>query len=98
MIEHYKPRKISSISNSDLKISLVGKVVDVLENSFILEDETGRVEIACEEKVEKGKLIRVFCLNFDGKLKADVIQDLKGLDVNLFKKVEELYRKEGLYV
>jgi len=98
MIENYKPRKVSSILKTDSKVSLVGKIVDVLENSFVLEDETGKVEIACEESLEKGKIVRVFCICFDGKLKADVVQDLKGLDLNLFKKVEELYRKEGLYV
>ena len=98
MAEHYQPRKISSISKTDSRVAIIGKVLEVLENSFILEDETGKIEISSEEAVRKGELVRVFCSLLDGKLKADVVQNLKGFDLNLFKKVEELYRKEGLYV
>jgi hypothetical protein len=98
MPEHYSPRKISSISKTDLKIALIGKIAKVSENSFILEDETGKVEIFSEEEVREGEPVRVFCSLVDGKLKADIVQSLKGLDLNLFKKVEELYKREGLDV
>ena len=98
MAEHYLPRKISSISKSDSRVALIGKVVKALENSFVLEDETGKTEIFSEEAVKEGELVRVFCSSLDGKLKADIVQSLKGFDLNLFKKVEELYKKEGLYV
>ncbi|MEM5829591.1 MAG: hypothetical protein QW040_02735 [Candidatus Aenigmatarchaeota archaeon] len=98
MVEHYLPRKISSISRIDSKVALIGKIAKVSENSFILEDETGKIEIFSEEEVKEGELVRVFCSLVDGKLKADVVQDLKGFDLNLFKKAEELYKKEGLYV
>jgi hypothetical protein len=96
--EHYSPRKISSISKTDSKIALIGRVVETSENSFILEDETGRIEIFSEEGARQGELVRVFCSLLDGKLKADITQSLKGFDLNLFKKVEELYKKEGLNV
>jgi hypothetical protein len=98
MAEHYSPRKISSISKSDSKVALIGKVVENLENSFILEDDSGRAEIFCEEGAREGELVRVFCSVIEGKLKADIVQNLKGLDLNLFKKVEELYKREGLDV
>jgi hypothetical protein len=98
MVEHYLPRKISSISKKDLKVVLIGKVVETSENSFILEDETGKAEIFSEEEVREGNLVRVFCSLLDGKLKADIVQSLKGLDLNLFKRVEELYKREGLNV
>ncbi|MEM5853085.1 MAG: hypothetical protein QXG39_00445 [Candidatus Aenigmatarchaeota archaeon] len=98
MTEHYQPRKISSISKTDSRIALIGKVVEVFENSFLLEDETGRIEIFSNEGVKKDDLVRVFCSQLNGTLKCEFVQNLKGFDLNLFKKVEELYKKEGLYV
>jgi len=98
MPDHYLPKKISLISATDSKIALVGTVSEVSENSFVLNDDTGKLEIVSDQPVEKGEIVRLFCSSIDGKLKADVIQSLKGFDLNLFKKVEELYSKEGLSV
>jgi hypothetical protein len=95
---HYKPKKISSITKKDDKISVVGKVTNSEENFFVLEDSTGKIEIISEKKVEKNKTIRVFCSLIEGKLKADVIQNLEGLDLNLFKRVQDLYYKVGVDV
>jgi len=95
---HYPPRKISSISKTDSRIALIGRIIKVAENSFVLEDETGKIEIFSDQEVKEGELVRVFCSLLDGKLKADIVQSLKGFDLNLFKRVEELYKKEGLYV
>jgi len=98
MPDYYLPKKISSITALDSKVAIIGNISEVLENSFILDDGTGKIEIASNQAVENGELIRVFCSSVDGKLKADVIQSLKGFDLNLFKKIEELYSKEGLSV
>jgi len=96
MPTHYKPRKISQIAKNDSHIALVGKVSSTGDNSFVLNDGSVNIEITSEEIVEKDKLIRVFCSNVDNSWKADVIQNLNGLDTNLFKKVEELYNKHGV--
>jgi len=98
MLEHYRPKKISSIIKTDNKISLVGKVIDTKDDSFVLEDSSGKIEIVSENKIEKNKIVRVFCSLVEGKLKADVIQSLEGLDLNLFKRVEELYYKANVNV
>jgi len=90
-VEHYKPRNVSEITKTDDKIVVVGKVVEVGENSFILDDDTGKVQVVFEGEVKKGKLLRVFCSLAEEQLKADIVQDLKGLDLNLFKEVKELY-------
>ena len=96
MPTHYKPRKIGQIVKTDSHIALVGKVSSIGDNSFVLNDGSGSMEIVSEELVEKDKLVRVFCSNVDKSWKADVIQNLNGLDTNLFKKVEELYNKHGV--
>ncbi len=89
---HYKPIKVSQITTKDSRVVLVGSIVQGKESSFVLDDGTARVEISFEGEL-KSKLVRAFCSIADEKLKADVIQPLDGLDMNLFKKVEELYNK-----
>jgi hypothetical protein len=90
-MEFYKPKKASSITQEDTKFSLIGKVEDVGENFFILSDETGKVKISGNFKVEKGSLIRVFCSRSEEEIIADFIQNMEGLDLELWKKAESLY-------
>ncbi len=89
---HYIPKTISQLTTKDSRVALIGNIAQSKENSFVLDDGTARVEISFEGEL-KSKLVRVFCSIMDEKLKADVIQPLDGLDLNLFKKVEELYNK-----
>ena len=94
---NYKPKKISEIDvKADTRISLQGTVSSLLENSFILDDGSAKVEIVSDTLPEQNRQIRIFCSVFDGQLKADVIQDLNNFDLNLFKKVEELYKVSGV--
>ncbi|MEK6909675.1 MAG: hypothetical protein AABW61_01200 [Candidatus Aenigmatarchaeota archaeon] len=93
---HYIPKQISEVKPTDSRVSLIGNVVNVGENSFILDDGTGKIEVISEMPVERNKLFRVFCSVIDEKLKADVVQDMEGLDLNLFKKVKELYNSSGV--
>ena len=94
---YYRPRGISEINKkTDGKVAVVGKVVESRENSFVIEDGIAKVEIVFEGKVEKNKTVRVFCSITENQLKADVIQSLDGLDLNLFKRVKELYNRAGL--
>jgi len=91
-VTHYKPKKISQLSTKDSKVALTGSIIQRKENSFILDDGTARTEIFFDGNVE-AKFIRAFCSIVEEKLKADLIQSLDSLDLNLFKKVEELYNK-----
>ncbi|MDI6798715.1 MAG: hypothetical protein QMD12_01820 [Candidatus Aenigmarchaeota archaeon] len=93
----YIPKKISEInSKTDSRIAIVGKVIEQGENSFVLEDDSGKVEIESEEEVELNKTVRVFCSLTENQLKADIVQSLNGFDLNLFNKVKELYNKAGV--
>jgi hypothetical protein len=92
-MKFYKPRKISSVAQEDIKFCLVGKVEEVGENFFIISDETGKIKISSNFKVEKNSLIRVFCSKYEEDIIADFIQNMEGLDLELWKKVESLYLK-----
>ena len=74
---HYMPKKVSEINlKTDNRISIIGKVAELKENSFLLEDESGKVEVVSEKAVEPSGLVRVFCSVADQQLKADVVQSL----------------------
>ncbi len=90
-MEFYRYKKIALIEDTDTKFCLLGKVEDVGEGYFILSDETGKTKISSNFKVEKGSLARVFCTKFDEEIIADFIQNMEGLDLNLWKKAESLY-------
>lgn len=90
-MDFYLPKKIVSISENDEKICLLGRVEDVGEDFFILADETGKIKISSNFKVEKRSLVKVFCRKIGEEIIADFIQNMDGLDWELWKKVESLY-------
>lgn len=101
--DRYVPKKISQISRNDKKVAVVGRVIDSTVASFILEDETGKIEVffdeqdvASRERVDNDKIMRAFCTLVDEQLKANVVQDMTGVDLNLLKTVDELYSKAGV--
>lgn len=93
---HYIPKKISDLKQTDRKVAIMGKIISAEENSFVVDDESGKVEIFSEEPVESNKLVRAFCTVIEGRLKADAVQDLNNFDLNLYRKIKELYRKIGV--
>ncbi|MBI2084456.1 MAG: hypothetical protein HYT70_02490 [Candidatus Aenigmarchaeota archaeon] len=96
MQQHYTPKEISKVDSKDSRVCLIGKVVDSAGNSFVLDDGTGKIEIIYDGAIDANKLVRVFCSIADEKLKADVVQDVEDLDMNLFKKVKGLYNLTGV--
>ena len=82
--------------NTDNKIAVIGKVIQANENFFVLDDGTGKVQISSEKKAEENKLVRAFCTIAEGKMKADIVQQLENFDLNLLKTVDELYSKAGV--
>ena len=100
----YMPRTVSQIEKNDSKVSVVGKVAETKESSFVLEDDSGKIEVftqlegtqRIEASVAEGDIVRAFCTIIGTQLKVDVIQSLKGLDLEQFKKIEELYNKAGI--
>ena len=94
-MDNYKPKRISELNlKTDMKVSLIGRVENILENSFVLNDGE-KIEIAAENIPEKGKKVRVFCSVLDQQLRADIIQSVN-FDEELYRKSEELYKKFGI--
>ncbi len=104
--DHYVKRKIEEINpETDSKIKIMGFVVDKKDDTLILDDGSKKAKvfvdnIAIVEKMNINQLIRVFGSTLptdEGfEIKADAVQDLSNLNINLYKKVEELYNKMGV--
>ncbi len=103
---HYVKRKIPEINPEvDLKVKILGFVVDKKENTLMVDDGSGKVIVFVDDtnlldSFNINQLIRVFGSTLpteDGfEIKVDAIQDLSNLNINLYKKVEELYNKVGV--
>jgi hypothetical protein len=104
--DHYVKKKIEEINpETDLKVKIMGFVVDKKDDTIILDDGSKKVKVFVDdpsivERMNINQLIRVFGSTLptdEGfEIKADATQDLSNLNINLFKKVEELYNKMGV--
>lgn len=92
----YLPRRISEVSKSDSRVSIMGTVASVKEGAFEITDGSGSVEISSDASVKEGDTVRAFCNVIDGRLKSEAVQSLNGLDLNLYQKAQELSRKIGI--
>ncbi len=97
------PRLIGKIRPDDDRIRVVGTVKSVNEDgSFLVEDQTGAIQVIPSDnsqahtiKINDGMIIRSFGtveVSMDGGhiLRADLIQDFSGLDLQLYHKVREV--------
>ena len=97
--EHYRPTKISELKSNVGKVAILGRVIDSSSGSMVIDDDSGKVEVVVTSEMvaaAKEKIVRVFYSVAEGKLKADVVQDISGLDMDLFNKMQELYEKVGV--
>ncbi len=88
-------RYISEITPDDIRVKVVGTVVEVRDDgTFLLDDGTGQISVFYEGNVEVGKLVRVIgkVMSVGGTLeiKAEIIQDFSKLDKEIYKKYMEL--------
>ncbi len=102
----FSEKAISEIEpEKDIRVSILGKIVDMAEDSFILDDGAGRVQVAIDPEIsmesirinDSVKVIgRVFASENGFELRAEAVQNASGIDVPLYKKVIELERGLGL--
>ena len=103
---HYSKRKISEINpETDFRVRIMGFIVDKKGDTLVVDDGYGKVQVFVPnpelmDKFNLNQLVRVFGtivpLDEGFELKADIVQDLSDLDLNLYKKIEELYNKMGV--
>lgn len=95
-VQRFVPRKSSELASSDTRVSVVGKVISSADNGFVVDDGSGACKVDSSYPASVGDTLRVFCRVEGQGLKAEFVQSLNGVDLNLYQKVQDLYRKAGL--
>lgn len=99
-------RKIGEINpEADTKVRVVGTVLSKGENSFILDDGEGTVQVFIDSKllqnIAEKKIVRVIghvsqnSNAFD--IRAEIIHDLTGLNLKMYEAVQKLWKQNGAW-
>ncbi len=89
-------RRVSEIMAEDMRVSLIGTVIDKQDDSIMLDDGTGKISIGFEGPVdvETDQIVRVFGrvmpIESGFELQGEIVQSMSGLDRELLKKLREL--------
>ena len=92
-------RKIKDIKAEDVRVAVLGTVIDRKESTIVLDDGSGKISITFDEPVdlEINQLVRVLGrvipLENGFELQGEIAQDMSKLDMELYKKVKELETK-----
>jgi hypothetical protein len=87
-------RKISEIRPEDVRVKVLGTVIDKNGSRLVMDDGTGRIEVVFDEHVDVklNQLVRVFGrvipLEDGFEIQSEILQDMSLLDMDLLKKVE----------
>jgi hypothetical protein len=89
-------KKISELKSGDMRVSLIGTVIDKQNNKIILDDGSGKINVdfGTEHEVKMNQFVRVFgrVLRVGEELEMDgeIVQDMEKLDKDLYKKINSL--------
>lgn len=97
-----KFKDIENVTSEDVRVSIIGTVVDREETILIVDDGTGKIEVEFDlsenlENFEEGDKVRVIGRPNEEILNGEVIQDFSDLDLELYNeaksKIEDLKTK-----
>jgi hypothetical protein len=86
------------LPESDVRVRLIGTVIDTTSNSVIIDDGTGKIEVYFGEElsVKQGQLVRVVTRIMpliDGfECRGEILQNLEGFNLGLYRKARELVK------
>ena len=89
-------RNVSDIVKDDVRVRIVGMVIDKKDNVVVLDDGTGKINVVFDEPVnaEVNKNVRimgrVMPTEKGFEIQGEILQDMSGLDLGLYKKVRSL--------
>jgi RNase P/RNase MRP subunit p29 len=93
-------KKIAGIGKDDIRVRLFGTVIDSNENALVLDDGTGKISVVFRDPVgiETGKTVRIFGRVMPAEegfeIEGEILQDMSGVDVPLYRKTVELEKGE----
>lgn len=100
----HEPKELNSIDpENDVNVRIVGTIVTVNENSFVLDDSSAAKEVFTQENVsedliEEGSTVRVYGRVLptpdDYEIEASVVQDMSEVDLEKFNKVKKVVSEQ----
>ena len=93
-------RRVSEIRPDDVRVRILGTVIDRDDTRVVVDDGTGRISAVFDKapEVEINQMVRVFGrlvpMEQGFELQADILQDMSGLDLSLYKRVSSVLGKE----
>lgn len=101
---HYQEVFIEEINDNILRCRILGKIIDKTDNTLLLDDGTGIIEVMINEDLTKinspleiGQDVFVFgkVIKIDGNYKvfADIIREIKNLNIRQYRKVMKLWKE-----
>ncbi|MCK4335750.1 MAG: replication protein RepA [Candidatus Aenigmarchaeota archaeon] len=92
-------KKVTEIGKDDVRVRLLGMVIDKKENVIVLDDGTGKINVIFTEpfETEVNKRVRVFGRVIPAEegfeIQGEILQDMSDVDLELYKKVSELEKE-----
>jgi len=86
-------RRISDIGAEDIRVCIVGRVIDAQEGIIVIDDGTGKINASVEGPAEVGSAVRVFgrVIHMENghEIQGEIVQNLGGIDLDIYRKTEK---------
>jgi len=87
-------KKISEIGPEDVRVAIIGTVVDKGEGKIVIDDGSGSIAVFLDDgkNLETGKFLRIVGrVNKDDlSINAEAVQDFSKFNLDLYKKLKEI--------
>lgn len=98
---HSVEKSISEISENDIRIRIIGVLVDSGEDYIVVDDGTGKIEVFFREnlnnEVKTGDVVkiigRVYSSQGSVKINGECLQILKNFNLKLYKEAKKTIEK-----
>ena len=90
-------RKIGEIGKNDVRVSVLGTIVDKKDNVVVIDDGTGKIQVTFDDTVscEIKQLVRIFGrvipIENGVELQGELCQDMSKVDLDMYKKVKDMW-------
>jgi len=95
---------IADVDQKDIRVRVLGTVIDRQDNTLVLDDGTGKIVATFDDPVDvkERKLVRIIgrVMPVDGglELRGEIVQNMEGLDIDVFKKLSSINKGIDTYV
>lgn len=87
-------KKIEDVGADDVRVSLIGTVVDVGEGKLVVDDGTGTIQVNFDlsedlDELKQGRKVRIIGRPGEGEMDGEAVQDFSDFDMELYEKTRD---------